>query len=65
LGDWKLIRFYESGREELYNLKSDLSERNDLAAAIPGKRRELGARLDSWLREVGAQMPVPRPRPAE
>jgi arylsulfatase A len=58
-GDWKLIRFYETGREELYNLKADLSETNDLAAANPGKRRELSARLDAWLKAVGAQMPVP------
>ena len=61
VGDWKLIRFYETGREELYDLASDLSEKNDLAAAQPGQRLELSARLDAWLKEVGAQMPVPRP----
>jgi arylsulfatase A-like enzyme len=60
VGDWKLIRFYETGSEELYDLKSDLSETRDLAASNPGKRRELSARLDAWLEEVGAQMPVPR-----
>jgi arylsulfatase A len=61
VGDWKLIRFYETDREELYNLKSDLSEKHDLAAAKPEKRQELSARLDAWLKEVGAQMPVPNP----
>jgi arylsulfatase A-like enzyme len=60
VGDWKLIRFYESGTEELYNLKDDLSETNNLAAANPTKHKELSARLDAWLKEVGAQMPVPR-----
>jgi arylsulfatase A-like enzyme len=60
VGDWKLIRFYERGREELYNLKSDLSEKNDLAATNPEKRKELSARLDAWLKEVGAQMPAPK-----
>ena len=60
-GDWKLIRFYEYGREELYNLKSDLSEKVDLAESNPGKRRELSARLNAWLRETGAQMPEPNP----
>jgi arylsulfatase A-like enzyme len=63
VGDWKLIRFYETGHEELYNLKSDLSETRDLAAANPGKRQELSARLDSWLKQVGAQLPVPKPNP--
>ena len=61
MGDWKLIRFYESGREELYDLKADLSETNDLAAAQPEKRRELAGRLDAWLKGVGAQLPVPNP----
>jgi arylsulfatase A-like enzyme len=61
VGDWKLIRFYETGREELYHLKTDLSEKSDLAAANPEKRKELSARLDAWLKEVDAQMPVPKP----
>ena len=60
VGDWKLIRFYEFDREELYNLRDDLSETTDLAAQKPEKRRELSARLDAWLKQVGAQMPVAR-----
>ena len=60
VGDWKLIRFYESGREELYNLHNDLAEEHDLAGSQPEKRRELSLRLDHWLKKVGAQMPVAR-----
>ncbi|MEI8280907.1 MAG: sulfatase [Armatimonadota bacterium] len=60
VGDWKLIRFYESGRDELYNLKSDLSEAHNLAEANPSKRAALASRLDAWLRAVGAQMPIKR-----
>ncbi len=60
VGDWKLIRFYESDREELYDLRQDLSETNDLSPQRPQKRQELSARLDRWLKEVGAQMPVAR-----
>ena len=60
VGNWKLIRFYETGTEELYNLQSDLSETNNLASVNPVKRKELSTRLDAWLLEVGAQMPVPR-----
>ncbi len=63
VGDWKLIRFYESGREELYNLHDDLIERHDLAGSQPDKRGELARRLDAWLKEVGAQMPVVKPDP--
>jgi arylsulfatase A-like enzyme len=60
LGDWKLIRLYEAGREELYNLHDDVGEAHDRAAAEPEKRRQLSSRLDGWLKEVGAQMPVPK-----
>ena len=58
VGDWKLIRFYETGREELYNLHDDLGEQRDLAGSKAEKRRELALQLDRWLKEVGAQMPV-------
>lgn len=59
-GEWKLLRFYEDGHEELYNLRTDLSEQHDVAGENPAKRKELGERLDRWLREVGAQMNVKR-----
>ena len=31
MGDWKLIEFFENGELELYNLKEDLGEKNNLA----------------------------------
>lgn len=37
-GDWKLIRFKNKGtaeKLELYNLKSDIGEKNDIAAKNP------------------------------
>jgi arylsulfatase A len=61
VGDWKLIRFYESDREELYHLRQDPSEERDLTPSQPARRKELSGRLDTWLKDVGAQMPVPRP----
>ena len=39
-GDHKLIRYYEDGHEELYNVKEDISEANDLAAITPGPRQK-------------------------
>lgn len=65
VGDWKLIRFYENNREELYHLGDDPSEQHDLASVAEhgGKRRELAVRLGDWLKEVNAQMPVPRITP--
>jgi len=58
VGDWKLIRFYETGKEELFNLREDLSEQRDLAEVQPQRRREMANKLNAWLANVGAQMPV-------
>jgi arylsulfatase A len=58
MGDWKLIEWYEDGRRELFNIRADLGERHDLAAANPGKVRELAAQLDAWRQSVGAKMPT-------
>ncbi len=56
-GDWKLIEFFEDGRLELYNLRSDLRERNNLAERFPEKARELHARMLAWRAETKAAMP--------
>ncbi|HEY8504251.1 MAG TPA: sulfatase [Gemmataceae bacterium] len=60
-GDWRLVEFYEDNRAELYNLKEDVGEENDLAARMPEKAAELRRRLHAWREAVGAQMPVPNP----
>lgn len=60
--NWRLVRFYEDNRTELYDLAADPLEKHDLAASRKDKREALLAVLDAWLRETGAQMPVPNPR---
>ncbi len=60
-GDWKLIRFYEQDRIELYNLTQDLSEKHDLSSAQPEKVYELNIQLENWLTEVGAKLPMENP----
>jgi len=57
-GDWKLIEYFEDGRLELYNLRDDIGEKNDLATAMPEKVRELQKMLADWRRTVSAQMPT-------
>ncbi len=56
-GDWKLIEFYEDDTVELYNLKNDLGERNDLSKKRPEKTTELLNLLHDWQKKVGAKMP--------
>jgi arylsulfatase A-like enzyme len=60
-GDFKFIEFYEDGKQELYDLKNDISEKNNLAAKRPDKVRELQGLLKSWRKSVAAQMPTPNP----
>ena len=56
-GDWKLIHYYEDGRDELYNLDRDTGEKNDLAKNEDSKAKELRTALDAWLAETGALLP--------
>jgi arylsulfatase A-like enzyme len=60
-GDWKLIHYYEDDKIELYNLKDDLSEQNDLAGDMPEKAKELDNKLMQWLKDNGAKLPIPNP----
>ena len=60
VGDWKLLRYYEDTRVELYNLADDMGERNDLATERPEMAKALVKRLEAWWERVGAQHPWPR-----
>ncbi|MEI6175763.1 MAG: sulfatase [Verrucomicrobiota bacterium] len=57
LGDYKLIRAYETGALQLYDLSKDPGERTDLAAKMPDKTKELNQRLTEYLTVIDAQMP--------
>lgn len=59
-GDFKLLEFFETGRLELYNLREDLSERNNLAETMPQKAKELRDKLVAWRRSLDAPMPRPK-----
>lgn len=53
-GKWKLHYYYEDEGVELYNLKSDPGERNNLAASQAGKKEELLSLLTGWLEKENA-----------
>ena len=57
-GDWKLMEFFEDGRVELYNLRKDLGETDNLAASNPEKVAQLREKLADWRESVGAEMPT-------
>lgn len=60
-GDMKLIEHFEDGRLELYNLKTDIGERHDLAASLPDQARKLQSQLAAWRQQVGAKLPTENP----
>lgn len=61
-GDWKLIHYWEDDNDELYNLRTDLGERTNLAGQYPEKATGLRHQLDEYLKNVGAIIPVKNPQ---
>jgi len=62
-GEWKLIEWFETGRQELYNLADDIGESRDQSKANPQKLKELHAALQAWREQVKAPIPTqPNPR---
>lgn len=65
-GRWKLIKFCDPEKLELFNLAEDMGETKDLAGAMPERVKELDGKLAAWLASVEAKTPKPNPdfRPA-
>lgn len=76
-GDWKLLKMSDDAFQadprvledltgvELYNLKDDIGEKNDLAAAHPEKVKELVEAWQRWNKELARPLwPAPGSGPA-
>ena len=57
-GDWKLIEYFENGEDELYNLVSDIGEKNNLTESNPEKLKELKKILSDWRTQTEAPVPT-------
>ena len=64
-GDWKLIEWYEDGSLELYNLRNDIGEKNNVIKAEQARGKELHEKLIAWRKETKAVMPTPNPTAKE
>ncbi len=71
-GDWKLIESfgdsfderlnYRLGRKlELFNLRHDVSETDDRAAAEPARAAGMSAQLHTWIKSIPAEIPGANP----
>jgi arylsulfatase A-like enzyme len=55
-GHYKLIKFWKTGKEELYDLANDVGETHDLAAEQPEKLKELDRKLMDYLTAMHAEI---------
>lgn len=71
-GDWKLIEYfgdwydrqttYRSGhRLELYNLRDDIGEQNNLADSEPQRAQQLHNQLRAWMTSIPVPVPAVNP----
>lgn len=63
-GDWKLMRLFYQGENgahdfRLFNLKNDIGETNDLAAAQPARVKQMDALIEKFLSRTQAVTPKP------
>lgn len=56
-GEWKLHQYFEDDGLELYNLKNDISETNNLVTENPEKTEELLQLLNAWRNRTKAPVP--------
>ncbi|MBI5691108.1 MAG: sulfatase [Verrucomicrobia bacterium] len=61
VGQYKLIRNYETKRRLLFDLDRDPAEAADLAPSLPEKAADLEARMDAYLKDIRAAMAAPNP----
>lgn len=60
-GDYKLLEYFENGTVQLFNLKNDIGEQNDLSKIEVQKTEDLKGKLQKWRIDVAAQMMKPNP----
>lgn len=60
-GDWKLIKWYEGPKFELYNLADDLGEKNNLAESHPEQLKRMNTIIERFVKDTEAKMPRPNP----
>lgn len=52
-GDWKIVSAYPENKWQLYNIKSDRTELNDLSASQPQKLNQLVRMYHEWAERAG------------
>ena len=58
LDGYKMFRFHDSGKTEVYAIDQDMAETNDLAPQMKDRVEALSLKLATYLERVGAKMPT-------
>ena len=56
-GNWKLIKYFEDRKNELYNLKNDIGEKMNIVNQHPKIASKLNETLEEWLISTNAKIP--------
>jgi arylsulfatase A-like enzyme len=64
-GDWKLLEYFEDDRLELYNLREDVGEKENVASKFPARAQELHSKLIAWRKSINAPMPTKNTAPSK
>ena len=59
-GDWKLIKYYETDEVELFNIREDISEKNNVAQQQPKQVKKLLKELTAWQKDTKAPIATER-----
>jgi arylsulfatase A-like enzyme len=70
VGEWKIVRTWDNSAVELFNLRADPGERQDLSRKQPMRLQDLQAQWSRWNAGLAQALwpmpePVPAPLPAE
>ena len=60
-GDFKLIEFFEDSHVELYDLKNDIEEKNEISIKFPEITENLKKLLEDWRISIEAKIPQKNP----
>lgn len=62
MGHFKLVQAYETGNVELYNLRDDIGEQQDVSQKMPNRTKHMTGMLHSWIKKTGSLLPTSNPQ---
>jgi arylsulfatase A-like enzyme len=61
VGNWKLLRDWEAGKDQLFDLNEDIGESSDVSTKNPEVHQEMIKSMENRLQQTNAQLPKTNP----